>query len=68
MFQFADGEVAVGVDAKAADNTVSKIENATTVLEAHKTLMDVDQENVKKFENVVAFVQKDLDKLNDTQS
>ena len=68
MFQFADGEVAVGADAKAADNTVSKIENATTVLEAHKTLMDVDQENVKKFENVVAFVQKDLDKLNDTQS
>ena len=30
--------------------------------------MDVDEENVKKFEKVVDYVQKDLDKLNDKKS
>ena len=44
---------------------LGKLENATTVLEAHKTLMDVDSDNVAKFEKVVEFVQKDLDKLNE---
>ena len=53
-----------GCIALAAD----KIVNAQTVLDAHKTLMDVDEENVKKFEKVVDYVQKDLDKLNDKKS
>ena len=30
--------------------------------------MDVDEENIKKFEKVVDYVQKDLDKLNDKKS
>ena len=33
-----------------------------TVLEAHETLMEVDEANVKKFEKVVELVRKDLDK------
>ena len=52
----------------SADVTANKIVNAQTVLDAHKTLMDVDEENVKKFEKVVYYVQKDLDKLNDKKS
>ena len=57
-----------GAQTGAADGAADKIVNAQTVLDAHKTLMDVDEENVKKFEKVVDYVQKDLDKLNDKKS
>ena len=40
------------------------LESAKTVLDAHKTLMDVDDSNKKKFEAVVDMVQKDIDRLN----
>ena len=66
LFQFAEGTVEMGeLAAPAAIAPVDQITHATTVLEAHKTLMDVDQDNVEKFEKVVDFVQKDLDKLNE---
>ena len=66
LFQFTEGTVAMGEPAAAAPNApVDQITHATTVLEAHKTLMDVDQDNVEKFEKVVDFVQTDLDKLNE---
>ncbi|MBO5725380.1 MAG: hypothetical protein J6S58_11180 [Lentisphaeria bacterium] len=67
LFQYQDGVVEMG-QVNADSNTgvpLGKLENATTVLEAHKTLMDVDSDNVAKFEKVVEFVQKDLDKLNE---
>ena len=41
---------------------VAKGMDAHTVLEAHQTLMDVDEGNVKKFEKVVEMVQKDIEK------
>jgi anti-anti-sigma regulatory factor len=41
------------------------LNTAKTVVEAHKTLMDVDKDNVPKFEKVVEFAQKDVDKLED---
>ena len=66
LFQFTEGTVEMGEPSAAAANApVDQITHATTVLEAHKTLMDVDQDNVEKFEKVVDFVQKDLDKLNE---
>lgn len=65
LFLFADGEVSVAAQANPAGGDPDKIASAQTVLDAHKTLMDVDEENVRKFEKVVDFVQKDLDKLND---
>jgi len=68
LFQFTIGHVDVGDAAARQSEAVDQRTNATTVLEAHKTLMGVDEENVKKFEKVVDFVQKDLDKLNDTKS
>lgn len=37
-------------------------ERNDTVLEAHEVLMEVDDDNVPKFEKVVAFVKKDLGK------
>lgn len=39
-------------------------EGAQTVLEAHQTLMDVDDQNVAKFEKVVDLVQMDIDRMN----
>ena len=67
LFQYQEGVVEMGQIQADSNNAgpVGKVENATTVLEAHKTLMDVDSENVAKFEKVVEFVQKDLDKLNE---
>ncbi len=65
LFHFSEGDVALDAQTSASGCDTDKIENAQTVLEAHKTLMDVDEENVSKFEKVVDFVQKDLDKLND---
>ena len=71
LFQFKEGTVETcGSDAtvSSADPAAAetdKVTNANTVLEAHKTLMDVDQENVAKFEKVVDYVQKDLDRLNE---
>lgn len=67
LFQFTEGTVEMSAlnAAEAPAPADDKIAHATTVLEAHKTLMNVDQGNVEKFEKVVDFVQKDLDRLND---
>ena len=65
LFNFSEGEIRFEPEAGSAEGTADRIASAQTVLEAHKTLMDVDEENVGKFEKVVDFVQKDLDRLND---
>ena len=65
LFQFTEGTVDVSAPAAEAPQPVDRITHVTTVLEAHKTLMDVDQSNVGKFEKVVDYVQKDLDRLNE---
>ena len=71
LFSFISGEMdftsAVPVQPVGQPQANAKIENATMVLEAHKTLMDVDDANVKKFEKVVEFTQKDLDNLSKGQ-
>ncbi len=62
LFSFSTGDMDVsGAVAPAAAPVDDKIENAKMVLEAHKTLMEADESNVKKFEKVVEFTQKDLD-------
>ena len=33
------------------------------MLDAHQTLMDIDEGNVQKFEKVVEFVKKDIDRM-----
>jgi len=67
LFQFTEGAVEIGAECQAETPAPAddKVAHAETVLDAHKTLMDVDQQNVPKFEKVVDFVQKDLDKLNE---
>ena len=65
LFQFTEGTVAMEGQIASDSAPVDQKTHAETVLEAHKTLMNVDQENVPKFEKVVDFVQKDLDRLNE---
>jgi anti-sigma B factor antagonist len=45
------------------DSDNSRISTAETVVDAHETLMSVDENNIPKFEKVVEFAQQDLDKL-----
>ncbi|MDD6337633.1 MAG: STAS domain-containing protein [Lentisphaeria bacterium] len=47
----------------AASNATTPESNARNVLDAHQTLMDIDISNVPKFEKVVEFVKKDIDKM-----
>ena len=62
LFQYKDEAMGTGETGWESGENVSKGMDAHTVLEAHQTLMDVDEGNVKKFEKVVEMVQKDIDK------
>ena len=42
------------------DQKASQDEVSDTILEAHKTLMDVDENNISKFHKVVEMVEKDI--------
>ena len=50
-------------DTPAASNATTPENSARNVLDAHQTLMDIDISNVPKFEKVVEFVKKDIDKM-----
>ena len=63
VFAFLNGEFDGGSDAPAASNACTAENNARNVLDAHQTLMDIDEANVPKFEKVVEFVKKDIDKM-----
>ncbi len=45
------------------EKNVSRAEITRTCLEAHRTLMDVNPENVRKFKDVTEFLAEDLKKL-----
>ncbi len=57
-------------DTASADDSACKVENsvqddiasARTVLDAHETLMNVDEDNVRKFGGVVSLVKQDLER------
>lgn len=67
LFNYTNGEVVLpgkeNIAAKASSGKMD-LDSARTVLDAHKTLIDVDDSNKKKFEAVVDMVQKDIDRLN----
>ena len=48
---------------KEEDKDSSFRENAETVLEAHKSLVETDTGNIDKFKNVIEQVEKDIEKL-----
>ncbi|MBO4710026.1 MAG: STAS domain-containing protein [Kiritimatiellae bacterium] len=62
VFEFKLGEFEAAAGA-AASNATTPESNAHNVLDAHQTLMDIDINNVPKFEKVVEFVKKDIDRM-----
>jgi len=64
VFEFNVGPLpGASDDAPAASNDTTPENNARNVLDAHQTLMDIDVSNVPKFEKVVEFVKKDIDRM-----
>ena len=66
VFAFQAGAFGGADDAPAAStasNAVTAENNARNVLDAHQTLMDIDEANVPKFEKVVEYVRKDIDRM-----
>ena len=65
LFKFADKDTCNICDKKISpeESSCSLLNTAKTVVAAHKTLMNVDEKNVPKFEKVVEFAQQDVDKL-----
>ena len=57
------GENAKELTCPATEYVDPKLKTAESVYEAHATLMDIDEGNVKKFEKVVEYAKADLDKL-----
>ena len=70
VFQFTaeesgSSEPGPGEEAKTASSAPASpadLDNAKTVLAAHETLMDVDEENKRKFGNVVSMVRQEIRK------
>jgi len=50
-------------DTPAASVASTPENRARNVLDAHQTLMDIDEGNVQKFEKVVEYVKKDIDRM-----
>jgi len=68
LFNFVTRDTPLATPAEAsqfvaAEPTTNAIEKAETVLTAHDTLIKANEDNRQKFEKVVEFAQKDLDKL-----
>ena len=63
VFSFRNGESLNVADVPAASNDSSAESRARNVLDAHQTLMDIDVGNVSKFEKVVEYVKKDIDRM-----
>ncbi|MHB9138201.1 MAG: STAS domain-containing protein [Victivallaceae bacterium] len=64
LFAFVDQqETPENAEWQQSEAGKDQLTTAETVVEAHQTLMDIDQNNVPKFEKVVEFAQEDLDKL-----
>jgi anti-anti-sigma regulatory factor len=60
MFTYSTGEsTTIEANEKAA---ASEADRNMTVLEAHETLMEVNENNVNEFKNVVDLLKKDLNK------
>ncbi len=64
LFSFTDSSIAIdGQWQSGATRDVQQKKGAETVLEAHKTLMSIDEQNVPKFEKIVDLVEKDVERL-----
>ncbi len=69
LFKFTEkqGGSAKGKEWVKQDEKSSQLDHAETVYSAHDTLVRVNSGNKPKFEKVVEFAKKDLDRLRDNQ-
>ena len=63
VFTFKAGMFEGRAGTPAASNESTPEGRARNVLDAHQTLMDIDEGNVQKFEKVVEYVRKDIDRM-----
>lgn len=64
LFSFIDrNEEDVDEDWQSPENQEDALSTAETVIEAHKTLMEVDDENIPRFEQVVEYAEQDAERL-----
>jgi anti-anti-sigma regulatory factor len=64
LFQVTDGNVNAPADTTDVKSTNASREEVTnTCLEAHKTLMNINPENVSRFKDVAAFLAEDLKRM-----
>lgn len=65
LFKFADKDTCNICDEKIVSgaDSCSVLDQAETVVDAHRTLTSVDKKNIPKFEKVIEFAQQDVDKL-----
>jgi len=65
LFKFVNKDTCNICNEKIAPdaNSCSILDQAETVVDAHKTLTRVDKKNIQKFEKVIEFAQNDVDKL-----
>ena len=62
LFNYVEEENTGGEWRKADTSRKSREDDAQTVLDAHKVLMQENEENVKKFKKVVEMVEKEIEK------
>lgn len=64
LFKIEAGQTSAPVNASDVKNTNASREQVTrTCLEAHKTLMNINPENVSRFKDVTAFLAEDLKRM-----
>lgn len=64
LFKVTEGEANAPANASDVKNTNANREEVTrTCLEAHKTLMNINPENVSRFKDVTAFLAEDLKRI-----
>lgn len=61
LFKFENNLPQNNINWTEGTKNATRIETAQTVLDAHETLMTVDDENIKRFKNVVEFIKKDIE-------
>jgi anti-sigma B factor antagonist len=67
LFKLKEGTAGINCEEVVQPTDPSKEEVTRTCLEAHRTLMDINPDNVAKFKDVTAFMAEDLKKLKDSK-
>ncbi len=68
IFKFSDEEYSIkSENSETLGLETDKMKNAETVIDAHETLMDIDSDNVQKFEGVVNYTKEDLKNMKEEE-